>query len=140
VTTALLLIPSPQHASLLDGGPCGFVPPTAEAHGHGEATKCPLCSSTGIIAGRNEYEATECACGGRMFWPRGLVIWHNSAPALPGLWLLQAAIQEHYRGALHYPAEAIMHSGPYTETESRDILALAESLGIGEGVETENQP
>jgi len=130
MTTTLLLIPSPQHASLLDGGPCG--------------ARCPkMRSATGDINGRFDslrWFAPD-RCGQ---WPDyidykdiALAIWHNGAPVLPGLWLLQAAIlgEMSRQGVDVITAPLIVIIGDtYTEAEARDILALAESLGIGEGV------
>ena len=138
MTTTLLLVPHPDHASLLDGGPCGSRPPLTwrakrvvtgvsshdgglltEAH-DGKWRPCPASDGTTSIGTQH-----------------ALAIWHEDAPVLPGLWLLQAAIlRVLYPLDEDVPREAQMGNG-YTETEARDILALAESLGIGEGVTLE---
>jgi len=134
--TTLLLIPVKQHASLLDGGPCGFVPPTTELTACRDGHVGPW-----FFAGD---PPSTCPCRGddlRLIrlgsGVKALVIWLDDAPVLPGIWLLQAAIQD-ATGLV--TGAAFMHSGPYTETEARAILERAESLGIGEGVALENQP
>jgi len=142
--TTLLLVPHPDHASLLDGGPCGFVPPVHTIIG--PKPECRECDAgtrwssapTGQTSSRYVCRADYRHVVQRHTRTRTLPIWLNDAPVLPGLWLLLARIQE-VTGYM-IKKNHRMHAGPYTEQDARDILALAVSLGIGEGVETKEKP